>query len=279
MLPVGRAEDLPFVGPRGAQDSFEVKAGDHVLHRSIAIVALNGRVEDLKARRKDDRPHLHFKLLWLLEKIDRVLFANPGANRTFPFPEEKATFGVYISDKRNGLGKIDMDGLAQREALIVWILNLDRTVVDTGRATRAFALDDISGLLDEGDTEVSSVSFHPVDFGVAQDFYVRIPADLDQFGREDSHGAVIGRKGLVKLGHMAAEGRRLVHQVDLKPGSGKIKRGLNAADPSSDDHHVSRIARYETLASLFLDSLEVLSHVSSPHRVSSSPKWLPEEPL
>ena len=43
-----------------------------------------------------------------------------------------------------------------------------------------------------------------------------MPADLDQFRREDSHGAVIRGIGLVKLGHVAADGRRLLYQVDFK---------------------------------------------------------------
>ncbi len=78
-----------------------------------------------------------------------------------------------------------------------------------------------------------------------------MPADLDQFGREYSDGAVIGRKGLVKLGHMAANGRCLVDQVNLEPRSGKIERGLNTADPSADNHYVSKITLCETLTKLF----------------------------
>jgi hypothetical protein len=34
-----------------------------------------------------------------------------------------------------------------------------------------------------------------------------VTADLDHLGCEYSSGAVIGGKGLVKLGHMAANGR------------------------------------------------------------------------
>jgi len=33
-----------------------------------------------------------------------------------------------------------------------------------------------------------------------------MPADLDQFGRDNSHGTVIGGKGLVELGHEPADG-------------------------------------------------------------------------
>jgi hypothetical protein len=78
-----------------------------------------------------------------------------------------------------------------------------------------------------------------------------MPADLDQFGREYSDRAVIGRKGLVKLGHMAANGRRLVDQVNLKARSGKIERGLNTADPSTDNHDVSKITLRKSSTKLF----------------------------
>jgi hypothetical protein len=91
--------------------------------------------------------------------------------------------------------------------LIVGIRDLDRTVLYTGRATRAFSLYNVSGLFVQGDLEVSCFSFYTVNFSVGQDLYIGMPADLDQFGREYSHGAVIGGIGLVKLGHMTANGR------------------------------------------------------------------------
>ena len=78
-----------------------------------------------------------------------------------------------------------------------------------------------------------------------------MPADLDQFGRQYSNGAVIGREGLVKLGHMAANGRRLVDQVNLKAGIGKIKRGLNTADPSANNHDISKVIVLKTPRELF----------------------------
>jgi len=61
-----------------------------------------------------------------------------------------------------------------------------------------------------------------------------MPADPRPVGREYSDGAVIGGKGLVKLGHMAANGRCLVDQVNLKTAVARIERGLNTADPSTN---------------------------------------------
>ena len=68
-----------------------------------------------------------------------------------------------------------------------------------------------------------------------------MPADLDQFGCQYSHGAVIGRKGLVQLGHMTTDTRRFFNKVNLEARIGKIKSGLNTADPATDNHNISEI--------------------------------------
>ena len=84
---------------------------------------------------------------------------------------------------------------------------MDRAVFYTGRTTRAFVLQNIPGLSNQGYLKVSCFSFYTVNVSIRQDLYIGMPADLDQFGREYSHGAVIGGVGLVKLSHMAANGR------------------------------------------------------------------------
>jgi hypothetical protein len=141
-----------------------------------------------------------------------------------------------------------MDGFILRYFLIELIRVLDRTVFYTGRTTRAFVLQNIPGLFSQSYLEVSCFSFYTVNFSICQDFYVGMPADLDQFGRKYSDGAVIGGKGLVKLGHVAANGRRLVDQVNLKTRSGKIKRSLDPADPSTDNHYITKMTAFETFA-------------------------------
>ncbi len=81
------------------------------------------------------------------------------------------------------MGKVDMDGFVLRYFLIKSVRIFDGTIFDTGRTTRAFALDDISGLSDQSDPEISFLPLYPVNFSIAQDLYVGMPADLDQFGR------------------------------------------------------------------------------------------------
>jgi len=144
-----------------------------------------------------------------------------------------------------------MDGFIRRYFLIKLIRVFDRAVLDTGGATRAFVLYNVSGLSDQGNLKVSCFPFYTVNFSIRQDFYVWMPADLDQFGRKYSHGAVIGGKGLVKLGHMAPDARGFLNQVNPKTRSGKIKRGLNTADPSTNNHHIAKITVRETFIKLF----------------------------
>jgi len=249
MLLVRSTKYLPFVWPGGAHQPLIVHTGDHVLHLPIAIFIPHLRIKWLKARRQNDRRYFYFYFLRRLIEIDGVILTDSFANTTFLLFKVKTAF-IYISDKGNGLSEIDMDGFILRYFLIKLIRVFDRAVFYTGRTTRALVLQNISGLFNQRNLEVSCFPLDTVNFRVGQDLYVWMPADLDQFGREYSNGAVIGGKGLVKLGHMATNGRGLVNQVNLKARRGKIKRGLNTTDPSTHNHDVSKMTLCETFTKL-----------------------------
>jgi hypothetical protein len=206
MLPVGTSQYFTFVWPGGAQQPFIVHTGYHVLHPPVAIFIPHLRIKWLKAGRQNDRPYVYFYLLRLLPKIYGVILTDTFANATFLLFEIKTAL-INICHKGNGLSVVYMDGLILRYFLIILIGVLGRAVFHAGRTTRAFVLFNVSGLLDQGYLEVSRFPFYTVNLGISQNLYIWMPADLDQFGGEDSHRAVIGGEGLVKLGHMAAYGR------------------------------------------------------------------------
>ena len=134
--------------------------------------------------------------------------------------------------------------------MIIGIGDHDRAVFYTGSTTGTFLLYNVSGLLDQGYLKISCLPFYTVNFGIGQDLDIGMPADLDQFWSQYSHRAVIGGIGLVKLGHMAANGRRFLNEVNLKTSTGKIEGGLNAADPPTDNHDVSKIPFCKTTTKL-----------------------------
>jgi len=166
-----------------------------------------------------------------------------------------------------------MDGFILRYFLIKLIRDFDRAVFYTGRTTRAFALYDISWLFNQCYPEVSLFPFDTVNFSIAQDLYVGMPADLDQFGREYSNGALIGGKGFVKLGHLATNGGAFVNQVNFKTRVAKIKRGLNTANSPTENHYVSKIivsesfanTVRETFTNLVFNYFSCFFHLLSPH--------------
>ena len=144
-----------------------------------------------------------------------------------------------------------MDCFVLAKILIERIWNLDRAIFYANGTAGAFVLNYVSWFLNQRYIEITSLTVNALDLSICQDLYVWVPADLDQLGRKNSHRAVVGRIGLVKLGHMPADGRRFFDQIDPVTSSCQIKRSLNAADSAADDHYVSKFAIRKALTQLF----------------------------
>jgi len=65
--------------------------------------------------------------------------------------------------------------------------------------------------------EISRASFYGLKIRVSDELDIEMPADLDQFGGDNSHGAVVGGEGLIQLSHGPADGRRRLEQIDIVP--------------------------------------------------------------
>ncbi|OPY85443.1 MAG: hypothetical protein A4E65_00117 [Syntrophorhabdus sp. PtaU1.Bin153] len=267
MFLVGRTEDLACVGSGRAEEPLEIHAGHHVLELSVAVFRPHLGVKGLKAGRQDDSPDIDLLLLGRLGQIDGVILTDGFTDAALLLFQVETAL-IDIGDERNRLGEIDVDRLVERDFLVVLIRVLDRTVFHTDGTPCALVLPDIPGLSHQCYVKVSCFPLYTINFRIGEDFYVGMPADLDQFGCEYSHGAVIGRKGLVELGHVAAYARGLFDQVHLETGSGKIEGGLDAADPSTNNHDISEVILSEIFAQLLniLCDRYYVFHFLSPHR-------------
>jgi hypothetical protein len=85
--------------------------------------------------------------------------------------------------------------------------------------------------------EMTRFPFDVNDFREGEKFDVQMPADLDQFRRDNSHGAIVGREGFVQLRHHPAYGRALFQKVDIVTGIGQIQGGLHACDSAPHDQN------------------------------------------
>ena len=93
----------------------------------------------------------------------------------------------------------------------------------------------------QGGGKITGSAGQPGYFGQWKNLYIDVPADLDQFRGDNSHGTVIGGEGLVQLGHHTADGRGTVGQVNMETRFRKINGRLHTADPAPDDEYRARV--------------------------------------
>ena len=58
----------------------------------------------------------------------------------------------------------------------------------------------------DGNCEISFSTLNLINFSTGNKVDVEMPADLDQFGRDDSHCTIIGGKGLIQFTHHTSDG-------------------------------------------------------------------------
>jgi hypothetical protein len=85
--------------------------------------------------------------------------------------------------------------------------------------------------------EIPRGSLHRLKIRIGDEFDIQMPADLDQFRRDNSHGTVVGGKRLIQLGHNPADGRGFLEEIDVIPGIREIKGGLHSGDSSAHDQN------------------------------------------
>ena len=144
---------------------------------------------------------------------------------------------VDREEVRDRLGITPVDGLAPAQPLVVLTRHVDRALLGTVPAAVAQQLVDEARLLLEAQGEGPGLPVEGRQMGRGQELDVRVPAGVDQLRAHDAHGAVVGREGLVELGHGAADARLGVDQVDLEAHLGQIQRGLHARDAGAEHGH------------------------------------------
>jgi hypothetical protein len=82
----------------------------------------------------------------------------------------------------------------------------NRTVLDATATSGATGHIDASGALLDFHFKIARRPFHRFQIRIGDQFNVQMPADLDQFWGNNSHGTVVGGERLVQLGHGATNG-------------------------------------------------------------------------
>jgi hypothetical protein len=143
--------------------------------------------------------------------------------------------GVF---QRNSLRVRHINGLSFRQPFVEGVGDFGGTFFGAGAAGDALVDIDVTGRFSNGNGEIALFTGNGGDFGEGEQFNVEMPADLDQFRGNDSHGAVVCGEGLVELRHRPTDGRRFFDKIDEVTGVCQIEGGLHAGDAAA--HHENR---------------------------------------
>jgi hypothetical protein len=130
----------------------------------------------------------------------------------------------------NGLRIELVDRFARPEARVEFVGYFDGTDLEAIPARVALLQVDVSGMLEELHLEIARFALHIEDFGIREDLDIGMLVHLNEPRRDGTHGAVIGRKGLVELGHAAADCALFLDQIDFVARVSQVNGGLHSAD-------------------------------------------------
>ncbi len=137
---------------------------------------------------------------------------------------------LYGEEVRDGLGIATIDRLAFYEAFVVLAEHAHRTDFGTVAAAVALKLVHEAGLLLELQMKGPGLAVDTGELGVGVQLDVGMTTGVHQLRGHDAHGAVIGGKGLVQLGHDPADGGLVVDQVNFESHLPQVQGGLHPGD-------------------------------------------------
>jgi len=89
------------------------------------------------------------------------------------------------------------------------------------------------------DLKIPHLTLNRLDIRQGDEVDVQMPADLDQFGGNNSHGAVIGGEGLVQLAHYTADSSGFFDHVHQEARIRQVQRSLHPGNPTANNHYRS----------------------------------------
>lgn len=160
-----------------------------------------------EARRHDDSTNLKGPFFRFLTEINSLALAHRHTDLAGFMRKMQAAARINIIRCWYRLGIINVDGTGYIQTFVVIIHLVPRTVSGAKPAGCTVVGIDITGTLYNVSFKITWFSLEGKQITVCENLYIWRPTGLNQLGRQDSERTVVGREGLVKLSHNAADGR------------------------------------------------------------------------
>ncbi len=179
------------------ENALKFHAGYDVWIAGILVNIIFRGIKGLESTCQYDGAYIDLEGLLLVIKFDGVCRAEFFTGLALAFLEIDTFCRINSIFQRDGLGIRYIGCLSFGKAFVKFVNDLGGTLFSTYAAGNAFFRINVSGGFFDGYIEISLVPVDFDDFGKCKEFNVYVPADLDQFRRKNSHGTVVGGKGLV----------------------------------------------------------------------------------
>ena len=196
-------------------------------------------IKEIIARGHDNGTHLHGYQFILLLVVDTAHRADLGTDATLPLLQLHA--GVWIDGSffRDGLGKGDVDGRGRAQKLVERIrAAFTRTFFRAQAAARARCPVHIGGLAADGDGKIAHIAAYRFHFGAGIQGNFLVLGNIHHFRAKYTGRAINGGKGLVELGHLAANTLLALHHDHIQTAICAVQRRLNAGHAPTNHQHL-----------------------------------------
>jgi len=105
------------------------------------------------------------------------------------------------------LGILDGRGGPDIQTAVEFVYTMYRTDLAALPATGTYIRVNISWMINERGLKMPRFTIKGFNLCVGNDIYIKMPADLDQFRGDNSHGTVVSWKGLIQLRHHTPDSR------------------------------------------------------------------------
>ena len=156
-----------------------------------------------------------------------------------PFLEIDAVIRINHIFERYCLGILHIDGFAFSQALVVFILDLAGASLGTDPAGDTFIHVHIARTLTDSYCKIPRITLNGFHIRQGDEIDVQVPADLDQFRGDNSHGTVVGGKSLVQRAHHTTNSSGFFNHVYEEARIRQIQSGLYSGNPATNNHYRS----------------------------------------
>ena len=234
-LLVGRPQQVPLVRSGGTQNALEFHTGNDIRIRAVTINRGNIRNKRLKPGSKDDGSHFDSVDFVLLVEVHGICRTEFFTGFAFAFLSLKIDAGLRVNGifQGNRLRVLDVSGFSFVQVAVEFVVHLFGTFLRTNAAGDAFFRVNIARPFAYRYRKTTGGAFHLFHISHGDELNIEMTPAFHQLRGENTHGTIIGGKGLVQLRHAPADGGGLFHQADMKTGVGQIQCGLGTGNSAA----------------------------------------------